>query len=236
MRLLAKYTKEERVKYISHLDLMRTVHRALRRAEIPVAFSQGFNPHPKLSFASALSVGVTSEGEYMDIILEEPMPAEEAAFRLDNALPSGISIVKAVEIDQKAPSLMSLIERASYKITLLSALHFDLQSSIADFMNRSAVMVQKPGKKGKVEINLRTMVHQLELVNHQQGQVVLRTVVSSGSKKNLNPELLLRFLLGTSEDNPEEIFARIHRINLFLNHEGLWVTPLALGKECSLSE
>jgi radical SAM-linked protein len=69
MRLVIKYTKEERVKYISHLDFLRLVQRAIRRADIPVAYSQGFNPHPRLSFASALAVGVTSEGEYLDIYL-----------------------------------------------------------------------------------------------------------------------------------------------------------------------
>ena len=73
MRLVVKYTKGEKVKYISHLDFMRLVQRALRRAEIPVAYSKGFNPHPRLSFASALAVGTTSDGEYLDIILEKEM-------------------------------------------------------------------------------------------------------------------------------------------------------------------
>jgi radical SAM-linked protein len=87
MRLFVRYAREERVKYISHLDLMRTFQRALRRAHIPVAYSTGFNPHPRLAFASALAVGVTSSDEYMDTILEEPMVPGEFVARMNSVMP-----------------------------------------------------------------------------------------------------------------------------------------------------
>ena len=77
MRILLEYTRGERVKYISHLDLMRAMQRAVRRAELSIAFSQGFNPHPIMAFASALPVGTTSEREYMDILLTKPVSLSE---------------------------------------------------------------------------------------------------------------------------------------------------------------
>ena len=82
-----KFSKGEEVKYISHLDLQRTFQRALRRADIQIAYSQGFNPHPKLSFAMALAVGMTSEGEYVDVELAHPIDAKEMKERLNNLYP-----------------------------------------------------------------------------------------------------------------------------------------------------
>ena len=116
VRLIVRFSKEERVKYISHLDLMRTLQRALRRAEIPVAFSQGFNPHPRLSFASALAVGMTSEGEYMDILLEQDLVPDEFCNRMNKVLPLGIRMLEAIKVSNKIPSLMSIVERADYLI------------------------------------------------------------------------------------------------------------------------
>jgi len=90
MRLCLKYSLEEEGCFLSHLDLMRLMERAFRRANLPLAFSEGFNPHPRVSFASALAVGVTSEGEYLDVQLRENIPIQEVQKRLNMALPSGI--------------------------------------------------------------------------------------------------------------------------------------------------
>ena len=96
MRMIVEFTREARVKYISHLDLVRAMQRTMRRGKIPIAFSQGFNPHPKLAFASALPVGVTSSSEFMDIILSQSMEISELIRRFNVALPKGISVKDAV--------------------------------------------------------------------------------------------------------------------------------------------
>ena len=114
MHLRIKYGKT-REEILSHLDLMRAWERALEGA-IPLAFSQGFNPHPKISFSSALAVGVTSSGEYMDVELKKFREIKEIKATLENYLPLGLKIYDIVEIDPATPSLMSKINRAKYQV------------------------------------------------------------------------------------------------------------------------
>ena len=89
MLLCLQYSKGEEARFLSHLDLMRAMERALRRARLPLAFSEGYNPHPRVAYASALAVGVTSEGEYLDLELEEDLSAQEVV----DALSSGKLVV-----------------------------------------------------------------------------------------------------------------------------------------------
>ena len=94
-RIKIKYTKGEEVKFISHRDLMRTFQRAIRRAEIPIAYSQGFNPHMKISWGNALKVGQASHNEYAELQLENFIKSEELLQRLNKQLPQGIEILEA---------------------------------------------------------------------------------------------------------------------------------------------
>ena len=142
MRLVVKFSKEDRVRYISHLDMMRTFQRAMRRAVLPVAFTQGFSPHPKMAFASALPVGLTSEGEYLDIIMESDIEPAEFDSRLNSALPSGIKIIQSIKLDPKHPSLMSMIQRASYRI-FMPVFVEDLDQITEAFLNQPYVLVTR---------------------------------------------------------------------------------------------
>jgi hypothetical protein len=102
-----RFAKREAVKFISHLDLLNTLTRAFRRAEIPMAYSQGFNPHPKISFGSTLPVGTTSEAEFADIALETYMEPDDFISRSNDELPSGLEFLEAQEIPIGVPSLMA---------------------------------------------------------------------------------------------------------------------------------
>ena len=109
MRYLIKFTKEPNIKFISHLDVLRTIQRNIRRADLPIEYSQGFNPHMATSIAQPLSVGVYSSGEYMDMVLTREMNEEEIIKRLNETAPSGIKYISAlaipyVEGQKKVPS------------------------------------------------------------------------------------------------------------------------------------
>ncbi|MDL2289676.1 TIGR03936 family radical SAM-associated protein, partial [Clostridia bacterium OttesenSCG-928-F22] len=116
MRMIAKFTKEEPVRYISHLDIQRLFGRAFRRTDIPITYSKGFNPHPVLSFAMALPLGQTSSGEYMDIGLDAAVSTEEFIEKCNASLPQGIRILEARMVGDKFPSLMSKVLLADYTI------------------------------------------------------------------------------------------------------------------------
>ena len=117
-----KYAKKDGARYVSHLDLQRIFGRALRKAKIPVTYSQGFNPHPKLAFGSALGVGVTSSSEYIDIEVYREMDLEEYVLALNSVMPEGIEILGVrslalIDNAPKIPALMSVIDIAEYEIT-----------------------------------------------------------------------------------------------------------------------
>ncbi|HHY82635.1 MAG TPA: DUF2344 domain-containing protein [Clostridiales bacterium] len=227
MRVLVEYTREERVKYISHLDLMRTMQRAVRRAGIPIAYSQGFNPHPVMAFASALPVGVTSEKEYMDIVLEQPMSLPVLKEQLNHALPKGIAVREAVVIEDKTPSMMSLIKRADYKVT---AAGVDWNQVIEAYTGASEILVEKKSKKGVTTINLKDAVY--NICKDEENGEVLHLSLKVGDSSGLNPLSAVNALLklsGAAKNEGIDLTAAVHRTGMYLIREGQWVTPLALN-------
>lgn len=118
MKLRVQLTKEPGIRFISHLEYQKSIEKAIRRAGLPTAYSQGFNPHMRFSLASALSVGVTSNCEFAEIKLTEERPLEELLDRLERALPMGIRVVKGDLVDDKAPKLMASAQGASYVVVV----------------------------------------------------------------------------------------------------------------------
>ncbi len=116
----ARITKDEALRYISHLDYASLIQRSIRRAKLPVAYSEGFNPHMKLSFASALSVGVTSEAEYMEFELADEISSREIGERLQGVLPKGVRLLGVQVLGAKPKALMSLTDEAEYEVTVPS--------------------------------------------------------------------------------------------------------------------
>jgi len=227
MRILVEYTREERVKYISHLDLMRTMQRAVRRAGIPIAYSQGFNPHPVMAFASALPVGITSEREYMDMVLEQPMSLPVLKEQLNHALPKGIAVREAVVIDDKTPSLMSLVNRADYIVTAVGA---DWEEVVKAYNEAAEVPVEKKSKKGVSTVNLKEAV--CDIFRDEEEGEILHLSLRVGDSASLNPQAVTAalFKLAAKADamEAENLPANIHRTGMYLFREGQWVSPLAL--------
>jgi len=118
IRIRLKYSTQGKVRYISHLDLMRVFFKACSRAHLPVALSQGFSPHLKLSFGPPLSLGITSSGEYVDIYLTESVDVLAARSVLQDALPEGLAILDLKEISMDGPSIAASLCRAEYKIDI----------------------------------------------------------------------------------------------------------------------
>lgn len=117
MKVRIKFAKEGMMKFIGHLDIMRYFQKAIRRAELPIAYSEGFSPHMILSFAAPLGVGITSLGEYFDMELTREMPTEEIRRRLDQEMVEGMRVLSARRVpDGKTSKAMSLVAAADYRI------------------------------------------------------------------------------------------------------------------------
>ena len=116
-----RFEKTGMLKFIGHLDILRTFQRAFRRAEVPLQYSLGFNPHPLLSFANPLGLGMTSEDEYADITLDREMSNEEILTRMNEQLPAGLKVLEVVDLPEHAPTVMSIVTASEYIITLPEA-------------------------------------------------------------------------------------------------------------------
>lgn len=233
MLLCLKYSKGDEARFLSHLDLMRTMERAFRRACLPLAFSEGFNPHPRVSFASALAVGVTSEGEYLDLQLREDLSSQEVIERVNKVLPSGLNILAAVPVTQRKESLMALINRARYRVKVdfgepVAGKAVEqverVEQMIATVTALSSYLILRQGKKRVREVDIRPGL--FELVGKVAGgKLILEMEVQTGSEGNIRPEEILVMVRETSPWPLGENL-RIHRLGLYIYKNGQNWSPL----------
>ena len=161
--LRVRFIRGEEVKYISHLDMMKVFERAIRRAKLPIAYSQGFNPHPAMVFGLPLSVGVTSESEYADFEITCEMDPQEFSQKLNQNLPEGIRISASNKKQTKA-NIMASIVSADYEILVATAEkqeHGYIKSVLDSIMSKSEVLIEKESKKGRKEVDIRPMIFEL---------------------------------------------------------------------------
>ena len=191
-----KYVKKEEVKYVGHLDTMRTFMRCLKRTNIPVTYSKGFNPRIKISFALPLGVGVTSESEYFDLELEDRMNIDLFLGELNSTLPDGFRVVEAFYPEDNN-SLMSLVKEAIYEITINDDIDFD---KLKDVFNKDEILIEKSSKKNKdVEVvNIKNSI-----IDFNVSENVCVFHVTAGSVNNLNPNTIIEAIckyVGDVED------------------------------------
>ncbi|WP_279051623.1 TIGR03936 family radical SAM-associated protein [Intestinibacter bartlettii] len=225
-----KYKKEDDMIFISHLDLQRLLQRAFRRAKINLSYSEGFNPHPKMSYGNALALGVESQGEYVDIEIEDDIEVKEFLERINEQLPDGIKFVKGQEIDPKTPSLSSIIVYGEYifNIDLEVPLSKEfVKSRVLNFVKSKEIIITKKNKKGKkVEVDIRPMIRNFDLVSLDDNRVTFVSTIATGSKANLNINILIPQILDmlNLDMDPREV--GVLRRDLYKVEDGQLVTPL----------
>ena len=149
-------TKNDSIRYISHLDFASLMQRAICRAKLPASYSEGFNPHMKISFASALSVGVTSKAEYMDLELKKDICQPELFDKLSRVLPAGVKLLRAKQIDMKAKALMSIVDEGSYSISLpITKEVGDIDTAINRLNNAKEIIIVRETPKKRKEIEIK---------------------------------------------------------------------------------
>lgn len=190
------FSKTGRAIYISHLDINRMMTRAVRRAKLPMWYTEGFNPHPYLTFALPLSLGQSSDCEYMDIRIEGDITDSEIMDRLNAALPEGIKILSVAEPVHDAKE----IEKALYFVKLVftdSDVAKDFAEKAKSLSEGEELIAEKRGKKGhrKVmkQINLIDYIYDMK-ISSADNIVNIQCVLAAGSTNNLNPTLLVETL------------------------------------------
>lgn len=249
MKARIKFRKYGVMKFIGHLDVMRYFQKVMRRADIPIAFTGGYSPHMIMSFAQPLGVGVTSDGEYFDIELTEPISSKKAVTQMNQTMAEGIEVVDFVEIpDDKKYSGMTIVAAADYKVTLLESVKTsektknipdDWKVKTDEFLNQSQIIVMKKTKRSEKEVDIKPMIYGMEV---SESDVYL--LLATGSEQNLKPDLVMSAFLHYIGENVEEMPMHYHRIDVYARNEnvsddskevhvkGAGLLPLsALGRE-----
>lgn len=227
-KIRLEITKGEEIRYISHLDYASAMERAIIRAKLPVAYSEGFNPHMKLSFASALAVGVTSQAEYVDIECKEEIDFSQAVKSLAVTLPAGILIKGAKYIEGNVPALMASVNLSTYDVTvpLLAGDHGVIEDSIRWFNKAETVFYTRESPKGKKEIEIKQYMAKAVTVVTIEQAVRLTLEIKITPTGSIKPGEVLTALV-TMFDLPVDIDnLLIHRTGLYINNENRKVSPL----------
>jgi radical SAM-linked protein len=201
-RILVKFTKSSGAKFISHLDTMRTLHRAMRRSGIPVAYSKGFNPHPSISVAAPLSLGIESAAEYADVELDRPLESGNIKELLNSALPESIKIIDVIGINGKMPSAMGTVEGAKYSITMSHNISKDeIDSVIKSILSSSEIVRNKRTKSGEKMVDIRPLIKDIKLSQYEKDRVRIECLLYTGSSGSLGPDAVAELIKEYSKGN-----------------------------------
>jgi len=215
-RYRARFSKTGPLRFLGHLDLTRMLLRALRRADIPLVYSQGFNPRPRVSFGPALSVGIASDGEYLDFESHERLDPAETLRRVNAVLPVGVRFQLLRAVDREQTNLGDSIRAARYRVKTPGG--FDVGAAVEAFNRRGSVIVERPRKNGKTRrLDLREKLLQLE----QLDASALSMTLAMGQGASVRPEEALREILGDGNSAYDVV-----REELLVDWNGRLVNPM----------
>ena len=233
-KLRLKITKGNEIRYVSHLDYAGTIERAIRRAKLPAAYSEGFNPHMKMSFASALAVGVTSHAEYLDLELTEEIEPASISARLKPQLPSGVSLKDAHYMNPRSQALMAIVNLATYEILVPLAKDTAWESAatnIAGFNQAVEVIYVKQSPKGRREIDIKEYLAEpvtVMPVPDSKGTIKISLVVKITPGGSVKPAEVLAVLADCFGLPVDKNNALINRTGLFVTDGQVIRSPLEL--------
>ena len=231
MRVRIKFAKKESVKYLGHLDIMRFFQRCFNRAEVKMEYSEGYNPHQKMSFAQPLGVGIISRGEYLDAEIASGQDLEDICRRLNDVCGDGFEVLNVKTVEEGAKKAMAALQFASYEVDVrrLAAVAADLgqtdvensavnleefdsvvNRAISELLSEDHIMVSKTTKSGTREVDIRPQIVEL---SEKDGNVKMK--VTAGSDNNLKPDTLLASIFAKTDIEYQKEKITITREELF---------------------
>ena len=235
MKARIKFRKYGVLRFIGHLDVMRFFQKLMRRADIPIAFTGGYSPHMIMSFASPLGIGLTSDGEYLDIELTAPVDSREAVKRMNEECVEGIEIISIRQIsDEKKMTGMTILAAADYLISVKKgALPENWKEAFADFMAQREICVIKQTKRSEREEDIRPLIFRWEI----QGENIWLQL-AAGSRNNLKPDLVMDTFLSVCAIPEDSVSFTYHRLEMYADKgkdgERNLVSLESLGQEISM--
>ncbi len=231
-----QFEKGESVRYISHLDLSKLFQRAFRRAHLPVAYSEGFNPHPKMSLASALRLGFVSRSEYLDVELSEEMDPALVHSVLQKSLPAGIQIRIVRVIPDDAPAAMAVINAAEYSLMCSDLLVAPetAEAALQALLDEDELMVDRETKKGMKRVDLKPLIYGAVVCSDEKKNASIHLLLAASDQGTARPEEVAA-LLCQKGFCPGEGNIHIERIGLYRRYpDGELKTPLEVLSKDSM--
>ncbi len=222
-----KYGRGADVRYVSHLDMLKLFDRAARRGGIPMAYSIGFNPHPKFVFGMPLPVGVTSEAEYVDVELSEPMDEGELIARFNTAFPPSVTVFEARRLPKGAENIMKSVIASEYRVTVAFkgiGVSEGIDGMVKLLAAKDPLVVMKRTKSGTRETDIMPMIVSLKELSKEdcpegigllENEAVIKITTAAGNINNLRPELAITSL--AEKCGFEAVVKSIHRLSLLDN-------------------
>ncbi len=223
-RYVIKFSKEGILRYISHLDLLRLFKRSFKRVGIKLLYSQGFNPHPKMSFAQPLSLGYSSTGEYLEFETTTSVPAGEILTKINSIMPEGILILSCDELTEGGKTLAALTEYADYELSipLENSLDENVKELIDKYMHQEQIKVLKHQRKsGKdIEIDIKPLISEIDgtILDNNNKLIMLTVKLAAGSNANLSPEMILTSFFNFAEMTYDRAKVFIKRTEIYFSN------------------
>ncbi len=210
MRILGVFEKSERIRHIGHLDIQRAVQRGLRRSGLPVAYSNGFNPHILVSFASALSTGASGKKEIMDVKMAEEIPAEEFLEKMNAAMPPEMQLSLVRPLEDRHPALSTLLRAGTYEMRIPDPeAARRLISALEPMMRQEQILVNRKSKSGIREVDMKPLIYALS--GREQ---TLWATLTLTEKESCKPAMILEGLQKAAGIPEQEIRMLVCRTGL----------------------
>lgn len=236
MKIRIKFRKYGVMKFIGHLDIMRYFQKAMRRADIDICYSEGFSPHQIMSFAAPLGVGITSDGEYLDIEVHSSKSTRETLADLNSTMVEGVEITGYVKLPDNAKTAMSLVAAADYRLFFKEGYDIPFIKSEAEqaieayFTKPAEVLITKQTKKSEKIMDLKQLVYEFKAEGTEETPEFYINL-STGSSDNLKPELVLESLFNYMNVPYNANAIQIHRIDVYAKENDKFISLLDMGEE-----
>lgn len=217
-KYILEFQKNGMIKYTSHLDMLRLFKRAFKSLMIPLEYSQGFNPHPKMGFAQPLSLGYTGEKELLEFTATCNINTEIILMRLKDMMPEGIDLIALTPWSYGEKTMASMVDSAVYRAILplnYDSRHVDIEKSLKDYLNQPKIMAKKREKKRKkhIDVDIKPKMRSIK-TEKSLDRVALLMELDAGSSSNLNPESVINSFISFTNLSLEVYDVEIVRVTL----------------------
>ena len=220
MKIRVRFSKQGQMKFIGHLDMVRYFQKVMRRGEIDVAYSEGFSPHQKMSFAAPLSVGVLSKGEYFDMEVNSTLSTKEAIERINEQNVEGVKVLSYKLLPDNAKNAMAVMSAADYFV------YTDIftDDDITGFIHQDAIKVIKKTKKSEKEVDIKPLIYSIK---KEDNGIFIK--LAQGSAQNLKPELVVTALENfTQKSDTSYIY---ERLDMYCTEDGKLISLDNIGSD-----